>query len=174
MREGVAALIVQQQMILLGKRSAERAFYPNVWDVFGGHVEPDESYEQALQRELYEELGITPIRWEFLTTLAEPDPDQYGPGQYRFYLVTAWSGTPRNRQPHNGLRLTRRCTWIWRTRRMPGFLPLHYQDSLMRDPGIAWWSSSTAPEDFERAGRSGCVGATKPAVCWFSQIRFPT
>jgi 8-oxo-dGTP diphosphatase len=105
MREDVAALIVQQQMILLGKRSADRAFYPNVWDVFGGHVEPDESYEQALQRELYEELGITPIRWEYLTTLAEPDPDQYGPGQYRFYLVTAWSGTPRNQQPHEHARI---------------------------------------------------------------------
>ena len=100
MRECVAALIVQQQTILLGQRSAERAFYPGVWDVFGGHVEPHESYEGALQRELYEELGITPARWDYLTTLAEPDPDQHGPGQYHFYRVTAWRGTPTNLQPH--------------------------------------------------------------------------
>lgn len=105
MREGIGALIVQQQMILLGKRSAERSFYPNVWDVFGGHVEPGESDQEALQRELYEELGIRPTRWEYLASLAEPNPDQYGPGEYRFYLVTAWRGTPRNQQEHEHTRI---------------------------------------------------------------------
>ena len=105
MRECVAALIVQQQTILLGLRSAERAFYPDVWDVFGGHVEQHESCEQALQRELYEELGIRPTRWRYLTTLAEPDPDQHGPGHYHFYLVTAWYGTPTNQQPHEHARI---------------------------------------------------------------------
>ena len=105
MRECVAAIIVQQQMILLGQRSPERAFYPNVWDVFGGHVEPHEAYEQALQRELLEELGITPTRWDYLTTLAEPDPDQHGQGRYHFYLVTAWRGTPSNQQPHEHVQI---------------------------------------------------------------------
>jgi 8-oxo-dGTP diphosphatase len=105
MRECVAALIVQQQTILLGQRSAERAFYPGVWDVFGGHVEPHESNEQALQRELDEELGITPTHWEYLATLPEPDPDRHGPGQYHFYLVTAWHGAPTNRQPQEHARI---------------------------------------------------------------------
>jgi 8-oxo-dGTP diphosphatase len=63
MRECVAALIVKNQKILLGQRSAERSFYPGVWDVFGGHVEPQESYQQALLRELHEELGIIPTAW---------------------------------------------------------------------------------------------------------------
>jgi 8-oxo-dGTP diphosphatase len=87
-------------MILLGQRSGQRSFYPEVWDVVGGHVEPGEALEQALQRELAEELGITPTRWEYLLTAVEPEPKRHGPGRYYFYRVTAWEGEPHNRQPH--------------------------------------------------------------------------
>lgn len=100
MRVCVAALLVQSQHILLGKRAPNRAFYPDVWDVVGGHVEPGESHEQALQRELAEELGIVPRAWTHVDTVAEPHPERYGLGQYYFYVVTAWDGTPTNRQPH--------------------------------------------------------------------------
>jgi 8-oxo-dGTP diphosphatase len=101
--EVVAALIVQSQKILLGKRSAERKLYPNVWDMFGGHVEPGEATDQTLVRELQEELGITPTQWMFLETLTMPLPTQDGePADdlvAHIYLVTAWTGTPVNRQP---------------------------------------------------------------------------
>jgi mutator protein MutT len=100
----VAALIVQGDRILLGKRSPERAFWPNVWDVFGGHIEPGEQPEQALVRELQEELGITPQQWAELGILRESVPEQNDtPGvdiDVYFYCVTAWRGTPTNRQPH--------------------------------------------------------------------------
>ena len=52
MRECVAAFIVKDKKILLGKRSAERKFYPDIWDVFGGHLNPGETTEEALRREL--------------------------------------------------------------------------------------------------------------------------
>jgi 8-oxo-dGTP pyrophosphatase MutT (NUDIX family) len=32
-------------------------------------------------------------------TFQEPDPEQYGEGQFHFFVVTAWTGTPTNRQP---------------------------------------------------------------------------
>ena len=100
MRECVAALIVEGQQILLGKRSAGRDFYPGVWDVFGGHVEQGETCEQALRREMDEELGITPTEWAHIGTWPEPDAGRHGVGRYHFYLVTAWGGTPHNRAPH--------------------------------------------------------------------------
>jgi 8-oxo-dGTP diphosphatase len=99
----VAGLIVQSDRILLGHRSPQRAFYPNVWDLFGGHIEPGEQPEQTLVRELQEELGITPTQWMHLETLRESvlEHDQISSDDLivHLYCVTAWSGTPVNQQP---------------------------------------------------------------------------
>jgi 8-oxo-dGTP diphosphatase len=102
--EVVAALIVRSGKILLGRRAAARQFYPDVWDLFGGHVEPGEAHEQTLAREIQEELGITPSEWAFLETLSllapAPDPAEADePWTVHLYRVTAWTGTPANRQP---------------------------------------------------------------------------
>jgi 8-oxo-dGTP diphosphatase len=101
--EVVAALIVQRQKILLGLRAAERKYIPNVWDMFGGHLEPGEKHHQTLFRELEEELGITPTEWRHLETLTLSYPGTVNEPSDEWtthiYLVTAWSGTPTNRQP---------------------------------------------------------------------------
>jgi mutator protein MutT len=72
-----------------------RDFYPNVWDVFGGHMEPGEEQAETLVRELQEELGITPTQWTFVETIKHPANRL----TVHLYLVTAWTGTPVNRQP---------------------------------------------------------------------------
>ena len=101
--EVAAALIVRSGKILLGKRSAERRLYPDVWDLFGGHVEPGEDSQQTLVRELDEELGIRPTRWTFLETLTLDLPLADGqPADLlivHLYLVREWTGKPVNRQP---------------------------------------------------------------------------
>jgi mutator protein MutT len=101
--EVVVGLIVQFDRILLGRRSAEREFYPDVWDMFGGHMEPGEGHEQTLVRELEEELGITPVQWSFLETLIVdlPSVNASPPDllMVHIYLVTDWTGTPINIQP---------------------------------------------------------------------------
>ena len=101
--EVVAALIIRSERILLGKRAADRAFYPGVWDLFGGHVEPGEQHRQTLARELEEELGITPTQWTFLETLSLPIPSEMAGASelliVHLYLVQAWTGTPVSRQP---------------------------------------------------------------------------
>jgi mutator protein MutT len=54
----VGGVILIEHRVLLGHRDPSRAYYPDCWDVPGGHIEPGESEQDALQRELREELGI--------------------------------------------------------------------------------------------------------------------
>ncbi len=44
------------QILLLQRRPDD--FLPNCWEIPGGHVDPGESLEQALERELLEETGL--------------------------------------------------------------------------------------------------------------------
>jgi 8-oxo-dGTP diphosphatase len=53
-----AALILDDDgRIFVQRRSASRALFANCWDVVGGHVEPGESVDDALRREVREETG---------------------------------------------------------------------------------------------------------------------
>lgn len=52
------AALVRDGRVLLAHRHPSRQWYPNCWDLVGGHVEPDEQPEQAVVRECLEELGV--------------------------------------------------------------------------------------------------------------------
>jgi 8-oxo-dGTP diphosphatase len=91
-------ILVKDTKILLCKRSASLTFYPDVWDIIGGHSEEGETLEKTLSRELREELGVTPTRFVRIAVLQDPDPGiDY---EYHVYLVTDWVGSPRNLVPH--------------------------------------------------------------------------
>lgn len=55
--EVVAGLIFEQRRLLVCQRNAQSAF-PLKWEFPGGKVEADEPHEEALRRELKEELAI--------------------------------------------------------------------------------------------------------------------
>jgi 8-oxo-dGTP diphosphatase len=57
----VAVILRRPGQVLLCHRSPGRRWYPGVWDFAGGHVEPGERPEDALRREVAEELGATLI-----------------------------------------------------------------------------------------------------------------
>jgi len=95
----VSALLSRDGRILLGKRAATRAWYPDVWDLPGGHREPGETYDEALARELGEEIGVTPLTWAPLAVLHSPDTTPDEAYILHVYSVTAWRGTPRNLLP---------------------------------------------------------------------------
>ena len=54
----VTGLLHRHGRVLLVHRSPTRHWYPDTWDLPGGHVEVEESPLEALVRELGEELGI--------------------------------------------------------------------------------------------------------------------
>ncbi len=56
---GVPAIIRNSKdEILLGKRDKNLLTYPNYWGLPGGLIEYGETVEQAIERELKEELGV--------------------------------------------------------------------------------------------------------------------
>ena len=95
----VAGLLVDADKVFLCHRSAGRRWYPNVWDLPGGHIEQTETPAEALVRELHEELGILipqPADPAF-AHLRRPDFD------CRIWVVRKWTGNP-----HIAVRRTRR------------------------------------------------------------------
>lgn len=89
-----AAALVRDGSVLLGHRHPQRRWYPDCWDLVGGHVETGETPAEAVVRECLEELGITihdpaPVR----ITIDDPTLDMHA------FLVTGWSGEPANLAP---------------------------------------------------------------------------
>ncbi len=95
------ASLVRDGQVLLAHRHPSRRWYPDCWDLVGGHVETGESPHQAVTRECLEELGVhvhdpLPIPMTF----SDPTLDMHA------FLVTRWDGEPANAAPeeHDDLR----------------------------------------------------------------------
>ena len=92
MRQYACAILKRDGRILLGRRAAHRKAYPLCWDVIGGRVEDGETLEEALHRELGEEIGIVPLSHEPLGSVVDNGPRERGEAIYHMYLVQAWTG----------------------------------------------------------------------------------
>ena len=92
----VAAVLRAGHQVLLCHRSPGREWYPGVWDFPGGHVESEEQPEQALRRELLEEVGVDIgiVRQEPVLHLIDRDTGF----DLTVWLVRNWAGTVENRQ----------------------------------------------------------------------------
>jgi 8-oxo-dGTP diphosphatase len=95
--EVVAAVLTQPDgRVLLAQRPPGKV-YAGYWEFPGGKVEPGETLEAALARELHEELGIVvsrPCRW--ITRIFDYP---HATVRLNFFRVSEWQGTPH---PHEG------------------------------------------------------------------------
>ncbi len=91
----VFGVLVRDRSALLVHRRADNAFYPDVWDLPGGHVEVGEEPADAVRRELREELGIEAGEVTLLAVPVITAPD----AETQVYAVTMWKGKPTNAAP---------------------------------------------------------------------------
>ena len=90
----VAAIIEREGRILICRRTAEQS-HALKWEFPGGKVEPGETPEQALERELEEELAIGGARGVEITRYEYTYPGKQ-PILLIFFRVTGFSGEPAN------------------------------------------------------------------------------
>lgn len=93
----VGILIRPDGRFLLASRPPDKV-YAGYWEFPGGKLEPGEGVEQALARELDEELGLA-IDPGAVTRWREQVVDYpHALVRLHFCRVTAWRGTPRMRE----------------------------------------------------------------------------
>ncbi|MGE6334626.1 Nudix family hydrolase [Stenotrophomonas sp. NPDC077659] len=81
--------------VLLNRRTGNRDM-AGLWEFPGGKREPGESSEQALVRELHEELGIEAEIGEWIMDVPQHYPDKHLTLEVRH--IRSWKGTPRGRE----------------------------------------------------------------------------
>ena len=95
LRECVACLLIKDRAILAEKRRATKTLAPGATAIPGGHVENGERLEQALERELQEELGIAPLDIRYVCTLLHRAEELR---RLHYFAVEAWEGEIQNRE----------------------------------------------------------------------------
>ena len=87
-----AGLLVRDGRILLGHRAGWKPNWPNHWDAIGGRLEPGEAAEQALIREIGEEIGVGVLQSAFLADIAHPASANGTAHLSTIFAVLDWSG----------------------------------------------------------------------------------
>jgi mutator protein MutT len=91
------AILVRNGTVLLCHRSPDRDWFPNVWDIPGGHVEEGETSAATVVRELNEELGITAsVSGEPFAVIEDAELSL----SMEVWRIDTWEGTPINRATH--------------------------------------------------------------------------
>lgn len=102
-----AVILDNDGRAFIQRRAPTRTLFPNAWDIVGGHLEADESFVDALAREVSEETG-----WRVSHVLAELGEVRYRGDDgreraERYYLIRVDGDLDRPRlapEEHTGWR----------------------------------------------------------------------
>lgn len=88
-------ILKRNGMVLVAERPVDKP-YAGYWEFPGGKIEPKETGEQALKRELHEELGITVISAHPWFEHIHHYPDKSV--QLEMWLVANFNGEPHGKE----------------------------------------------------------------------------
>ena len=94
------AALVRDGRVLMVHRHPDRRWYPDCWDLVGGHIEPGESPERAVIRECLDEVNIRVVELRPMPmTITDSALEIHA------FVVDRWDGEPVNAAPdeHDGL-----------------------------------------------------------------------
>ncbi|MER8771494.1 NUDIX hydrolase [Mesorhizobium sp. M0960] len=87
-----ALLVYHDRKVLMGLRATWKSAWPGHWDTIGGRVEAGETLEEALVREIQEEIGVTPTDFGWMRCIGERHPELYGKALHHVFKVIGWEG----------------------------------------------------------------------------------
>ncbi len=83
MAKSVSAVIIRKEddRVFVAKRSLNKRYSPGKWETIGGNIEKDETSEEALAREIKEELGVKIKNFQYFKDY------QYKDRIFKFFIV---------------------------------------------------------------------------------------
>lgn len=99
MNQAVMIIIRRDGKFLLGKRSLNKAKAPGHWCPISGHIEAQESEEEAVIREAREEIGVDVCPVQKITET----PTHDGSTLLHWWIVDLISGEPRINNEENSM-----------------------------------------------------------------------
>jgi len=85
----VSFLLIKRDQVLLERRSLTKSSDPGLITIPGGHIEMGESQEEALYREIGEELKVEPLSSTYLCSLYHPTTELQ---LIHYYIISSWQG----------------------------------------------------------------------------------
>ena len=88
-------IVRKENKILLARK--KRGFGFGKWNGIGGKVEKTETIEEAMIREIQEEISVTPIKYEKIGIIrfVEYIKEELTTNDMHLYIATKWQGTPK-------------------------------------------------------------------------------
>jgi len=78
-RRGSSIIFInsQREILLFLRDDIPHIPFPNIWDLPGGHVEPDETPEECIVREMKEEMGLDIKDYQLFSVIEFDDRIEY-------------------------------------------------------------------------------------------------
>lgn len=93
--ECIAFMLIKDKHVLAERRKPTKRVVPGAVALPGGHMEAGEQPDEALRREVQEELGIVPLDVVYVCTLLHRSQEFR---KLHYFAVTRWEGEMQPRE----------------------------------------------------------------------------